>query len=118
MAKSPPNSRKKWTPKDDATLRKLAKQNTPTGLIAHELGRSKRAVYQHASAIDVTLKPTNQSPYNQLDRRAREVLDAMRAPFRGVSPEEIQQEADKAIVQVRARRRAEQVRAKDAAASA
>ena len=81
MAKTARNSGKKWTPKDDATLGKLAKQNTPTGLIAHELGRSKGAVYQHASAIDVTLKPTNQSPYNQQDRRAREVLEAMRAPF-------------------------------------
>ena len=64
MAKTPRNSGKKWTPKDDATLRKLAKQNTPTGLIAHELGRSESAVYQHASEIDVTLKPVNQSPYN------------------------------------------------------
>jgi prevent-host-death family protein len=55
---------------------------------------------------------------DEQDRRAREVLEAMRAPFRGVSPEEIQQEADKALAQVRAKRRAEQARAKEAAASA
>ena len=55
---------------------------------------------------------------DERDRRAREVLEAMRAPFRGASPEEIQQEADKAIAQVRAERRAEQARAKKAAASA
>ncbi len=55
---------------------------------------------------------------DERDRQAREVLEAMRAPFRGVSPEELQQEADKAIARVRARRRAEQVRAKEAAASA
>ena len=55
---------------------------------------------------------------DERDRQAREVLAAMRAPFRGVSPEEIQQEADKAIAQVRAQRRAERGRAKEAAASA
>lgn len=65
MAKTPPNSGKQWTPADEAKLRKLAKGNTPTGLIAHELGRSEGAVYQHASEMDVSLKPTNQSPYNR-----------------------------------------------------
>ncbi len=65
MAKTPPNSGKEWTPKDDATLVKRAQQNTPTPLIAHELGRSVSAVYSHASETDVSLKPTNQSPYNR-----------------------------------------------------
>ena len=65
MPKTPKNSGKQWTPTDDAQLRKLAKQNTPTGLIAHDLGRSEGAVYSHASEIDVSLKPVNQSPYNR-----------------------------------------------------
>jgi hypothetical protein len=65
MSKTPPNSGKKWTPADEARLRKLAQGNTPTGLIAHDLGRSKDAVYSHASEIDVSLQPTNKSPYNR-----------------------------------------------------
>lgn len=65
MAKTPTNQGKVWTPADDAKLRKLAKHNTPTGLIAHELGRSEGAVYSHASELDVSLKPVNQSPYNR-----------------------------------------------------
>jgi hypothetical protein len=63
--KTPANHRKPWTPTDDAALRKLVKQNTPTGLIAHQLGRTEETVYSHASDIDVSLKPTNQSPYNR-----------------------------------------------------
>jgi hypothetical protein len=51
------------------------------------------------------------------DQQARKVLEAMRAPFRGITSEDIQQEADKAIAQVRARRRAEQASAEEAAAS-
>jgi len=68
MPKAPKNSGKQWTPADDAKLRKLVKQNTPTGLIAHGLGRSESAVYSHASEIDVSLKPVNQSPYNRRDK--------------------------------------------------
>jgi len=68
MPKTPPNSGKEWKLADDVRLRKLAQQNTPTGLIAHDLGRSESAVYSHASEIDVSLKPTNQSPYNRQDK--------------------------------------------------
>jgi prevent-host-death family protein len=52
------------------------------------------------------------------DRQAWEVLEAMRAPFRDVAPEEIEREADRAIAQVRAERRAQRERAKEAAARA
>jgi hypothetical protein len=65
MAKTPKNQGKPWTPPANAELRKLAKGNTPTGLIAYELGRSKPAVYAQASELGVSLKPTNQSPYNR-----------------------------------------------------
>ncbi len=41
------------------------------------------------------------------DRDAWEVLEAMRAPFRDVPPEEIEREAAKAIAEIRAERRAE-----------
>lgn len=37
----------------------------------------------------------------------RRIVDAMREPFRGVPPEEIEREAAKAIADVRAERRAE-----------
>jgi hypothetical protein len=65
MAKTPPNSNKRWTPQDDASLRRLAKGNTPTGLIAHNLGRSENAIYNRASELDVSLQPPNRSPYTR-----------------------------------------------------
>ena len=52
------------------------------------------------------------------DRRAWAILEAMRAPFRDVSPEEIDREAANAIAEVRAERRAEREREHKAAASA
>ncbi len=58
------NHGKPWKPADNAALRKLAKQNTPTGLIAHKLGRTEGAAYPHASEKNVSLKPTNRSSYN------------------------------------------------------
>lgn len=61
----PKNSGKTWNASDVSTLKKLVKGNTPTGLIAHKLGRSKEAVYTKASALDISVKPTNQSPYNR-----------------------------------------------------
>jgi hypothetical protein len=64
-AMTPPNHGKPWTPKDDKTLRHLAKGNTPTGLMAHNMGRTEDAVRSHASEVHVSLKPTNQSPYNR-----------------------------------------------------
>ena len=69
MAKTPPNSNKRWTPTEDRELRKLAKGNTPTGLIAHKLGRSEQAIYSHASELGVSLSPPNSSPYTRRKRR-------------------------------------------------
>ncbi|MBP8945272.1 MAG: hypothetical protein KBG25_05125 [Paludibacteraceae bacterium] len=43
----------------------MVKGNTPTGLIAHQLGRSEDAVRSKASNLNISLKPTNQSPYNR-----------------------------------------------------
>ena len=64
-AKTPRNHGTSWTPRDQQTLQRLAKGNTPTGLIAHQLGRTEEAVRSHASETHVSLKPTNQSPYNR-----------------------------------------------------
>jgi hypothetical protein len=65
MSKSPENHRKPWTQNDEQRLRDLANQNTPTGVIALKLGRSEDAVRAKANKEDISLKPTNQSPYNR-----------------------------------------------------
>jgi hypothetical protein len=65
MAKTPPNQGRPWTSKDNRLLGRLAKGNTPTGLIANDLGRSEAAVRSRASELRVSLKPVNQSPYNR-----------------------------------------------------
>jgi hypothetical protein len=69
MPKTPPNAGKNWTQADVKELRDLAKGNTPTGLIAHRLGRSEDAVQSKASEKNISLKPTNQSPYNRRPKR-------------------------------------------------
>jgi len=65
MAKYNRNSGKSWSKADETKLSKLAKQNTPTRVIGLKLGRTENAVYSKASELDVSLKPTNQSPYNR-----------------------------------------------------
>ncbi|MCA3215577.1 MAG: hypothetical protein ING39_09165 [Burkholderiales bacterium] len=65
MAKPPTNHGKQWTPADVQQLKQLAKGNTPTGLIAHKMGRTEDSIRSKASETDVSLKPTNQSPYNR-----------------------------------------------------
>jgi hypothetical protein len=65
MAKQPPNHGKPWTPADNRQLRQLAAENTPTRVVGLKMGRTPDAVYGHASAEGVSLKPTNQSPYNR-----------------------------------------------------
>lgn len=63
MVKTPPNSGRRWTPSQDAQLRREAAGNTPTRVIGLHLGRSEDAVRSRASDLAVPLKPTNQSPY-------------------------------------------------------
>ena len=46
-------------------LKQLAKENTPTRVIGLKMGRTEDAVRATASKTDVSLKPTNQSPYNR-----------------------------------------------------
>ena len=65
MAKVPTNSGKPWSPKDVATIKELAKGNTPTRVIGLKMGRTEDAVQSKASDLGVSLKPTNQSPYNR-----------------------------------------------------
>jgi hypothetical protein len=65
MAKTPKNHGKDWSKSDVSQLQKLAKGNTPTGLTAYKLGRTEDAVRSKASNENISLKPTNQSPYNR-----------------------------------------------------
>ena len=65
MAKTPKNHGKPWTPAQVKQLEKLADQNTPTRVIGIKLERTPAAVQQKASQEDISLKPTNQAPYNR-----------------------------------------------------
>lgn len=65
MSKSTANSGKLWSKTDESKLSSLAKHNTPTRVIGLKLGRTPGAVQSKASELKVTLKPTNQSPYNR-----------------------------------------------------
>lgn len=65
MPKYNRNSGKPWTAAEITKLEKLAAQNTPTRVIGLKLGRTPAAVSQKASQENISLKPTNQSPYNR-----------------------------------------------------
>ena len=52
-----------WAPEEVAELKRLAKQNTPTPLIANKLQRTESAVESKAQTEGISLKPTNRSPY-------------------------------------------------------
>lgn len=65
MAKPPANHGKQWTPAEVAQLKQLAEENTPTRVIGLKLGRSEDAVRGKAGEQHISLKPTNQSPYNR-----------------------------------------------------
>jgi hypothetical protein len=55
------NTGKEWTDADVRQLKKLAKEDTPTGLIGSALGRTKAAVYTKASEEGISLMPPNPS---------------------------------------------------------
>ncbi len=65
MSKSTRNSGTRWSSGDERQLRQLANQNTPTRVMGFKLGRTAEAVQAKASDMGVSLKPTNQSPYNR-----------------------------------------------------
>jgi hypothetical protein len=63
------NQGKQWTPAAERQLRQEARENTPTRVIGLHLGRTEDGVRAKAQELGVSLKPTNQSPYNR--RRSR-----------------------------------------------
>ncbi len=65
MPKYTRNTGKTWTARDESQLNVLAQQHTPTRVIGLKLGRTPDAVRTKASELGVSLKLTNQSPYNR-----------------------------------------------------
>lgn len=65
MAKQPANHGKPWTTADVKALKQLAKENTPTRVIGLKLGRTEDSIYAKASEENISLAPTNQSPYGK-----------------------------------------------------
>jgi hypothetical protein len=65
MAKPPKKHRTQWTPAQIKELKQLAKENTPTRVIGLKLERTPEAIQAKASDEGISLKPTNQSPYNR-----------------------------------------------------
>ena len=62
---TPKNHGKPVTPQVVNQVKGLANHNTPTRIIALKTGRTEGAVYNIASENNISLKPTNQSPYSR-----------------------------------------------------
>jgi len=62
------NAGKQWTQQEEKKLVQLAKENTPTRVIGLKLGRPVGGVRGKAQELEVSLRPTNQSPYNRRKR--------------------------------------------------
>jgi hypothetical protein len=65
MTKKPANHGNPWKAKDVQNLKELARQNTPTRVMGLKLGRTEDAIRGAAGENKISLKPTNQSPYNR-----------------------------------------------------
>jgi hypothetical protein len=65
MAMYDRNAGKRWTPSEVKELRSMARGNTPTPVIGFKLGRPENGIRAKASEKGISLKPTNQSPYNR-----------------------------------------------------
>ena len=65
MPKYTRNKGKRWDKASKQALKKLAQDNTPTRVIGLKLGRTENSIYNMASELDISLSPTNQSPYNR-----------------------------------------------------
>ena len=68
MAKYNRNSGKQWTTNEVRELKQLANHNTPTRVIGLKLGRTENSVRAKSLDENISLKPTNQSPYNKLKK--------------------------------------------------
>jgi hypothetical protein len=65
VGKKPVNQGKRWSDEEIGRLAELARQNTPTRVMALKLQRTEDGVRAKASEENISLKPVNQSPYNR-----------------------------------------------------
>lgn len=65
MGKYNGNAGKNWSDRDINMLKRLARENTPTRIIGLKLERTEKAARAKAYVENISLKPTNQSPYNR-----------------------------------------------------
>lgn len=91
---------------------KISEVKSHLSSIVNEVYRHEKRVVIEKSGIPVAVVVSiddleQLAAFDNRQREAWDVLEAMRAPFRGVPPEEIEREAAKAIAEVRAARRAE-----------
>lgn len=70
MAKTAANHGKPITATVVNELKQLQKSNTPTPLIAYKMGRSEASVRKIAGDNNISLKPTNKSPYNRQSKKS------------------------------------------------
>jgi hypothetical protein len=84
MAKQLTKTGARWSKEDDQHLKMLAKQNTPTRVIALKLRRTPAAVQGHASRIGLSLKPINQSPYSNRNDAEASAFSFTPTPRSGV----------------------------------
>lgn len=50
-------------PEEEAELKTLVKQNTPTRLLGLKLERTEQSIRSKAKKLGISLRPSNQSPY-------------------------------------------------------
>lgn len=68
MSKNPSNHGKSWSVQDLKQLHLLADSNTPTRVIGLKMHRTEDSIRSKAAAEKISLKPTNQSPYNRREK--------------------------------------------------
>ncbi len=83
LPKSLRNTRKAWDNEDVKELRTLAKKNMPTRLIGMELGRSESSIRAKAREEDISLKPSNRSPYGPRRKSASNPASGRRRDSEG-----------------------------------
>jgi len=65
MPRGQSRSGQPWSGAEVKQLKELAKGNTPTRVIALKMQRTEGGIRSKAQTENVSLKPTNQSPYNR-----------------------------------------------------
>lgn len=61
-------SRQPWTDEELRELKKLARSNTPTGVLSVKLRRPLAAIRSKAQREGISLRPSNRSPYSRRKR--------------------------------------------------